>query len=483
MEIRVGVVCDRGLNPKRPVNQDSYLSVPAHGLFAVFDGVGGQKAGEVASRMAAETIEESLANINASTSHDLINRAITFANRDIYERAEGDPAYQTMATTVALAHVEGNRVTLAHVGDSRVYRLEDGYLYRETIDHTDHNDALRAGVAPGVAGGSGNVINRALGVEPDVEVEIKSIVVTDGTRLLLCSDGVYRHLADEEIASVLAQTKDPQAAADELKRLVLSRGADDNLTAIVVQLGRARLGNVMGVDDGLSGRLDRQGAGARAINTRRAAAGPSSQSTASSPAAVSRATPNNRIEVAFKHESTDDGSPWDWQGNGAEVTGAGAPGGKSRTLLWVLTLLVLGAAAFYVGLRASEWFGGGSSNPPAPVSTTERIKAAREEFEKGNRAAAAAEFERLVSSEPQNAEARFWLGRAYLEQGDYAKARENFDEAIKTQPRTPDVYLYAAAAQKALGERARADAMLEKYVELRKAQVSTQQPTVQAPNR
>ena len=197
MDIKVGVVCDRGLNPKRPVNQDSYLSVPEHGLFAVFDGVGGQQAGEVASRMAAETIEESLAHISNQTSHDLIKRAVAFANRDIYERAESDPAYKTMATTVALAHVEGNHATLAHVGDSRIYRLEDGYFYRETVDHTDYNDALRAGISLNVGGAGGNVINRALGVESEVEVEIKTITVSDGARLLLCSDGIYRHLADE----------------------------------------------------------------------------------------------------------------------------------------------------------------------------------------------------------------------------------------------------------------------------------------------
>src|SRR5437660_2602649 len=148
-----------------------------------------------------------------------------------------------MATTVALIHIDGGKATVAHVGDSRVYRLEEGHFYRETVDHTDLNDDIRAGrivreQAAELAGR--NVINRALGVESRVEVEVKSIAVRDGARFLLCSDGIYRHLSDEEIARVLAEHKDPQRAADELQRIVHQRGADDNLTAVVVQVGRAR---------------------------------------------------------------------------------------------------------------------------------------------------------------------------------------------------------------------------------------------------
>src|SRR5215213_7083164 len=105
MELKVGFVCDRGLNPRRPVNQDRYLALPERGLFAVFDGVGGQRAGEVASQTAAETIEEALAQPGANSSDQLIRRAIQFANRDIFEMAESDPAYKTMATTVALVYV------------------------------------------------------------------------------------------------------------------------------------------------------------------------------------------------------------------------------------------------------------------------------------------------------------------------------------------------------------------------------------------
>src|SRR5258705_13978953 len=105
MDLKVGYVCDRGLNPRRPVNQDRFLVIPEKGVFAVFDGVGGQRAGEVASQTAAETIEEAFAQQPSNgASVDVIRRAIDFANRDIFEMAESDPSFKTMATTVALVH-------------------------------------------------------------------------------------------------------------------------------------------------------------------------------------------------------------------------------------------------------------------------------------------------------------------------------------------------------------------------------------------
>src|SRR5205085_5198419 len=108
----------------------------------------------------------------------------------------------------------------------------------------------------------------------DVDVELKSIVVRECTRFLLCSDGIYRHMEDEEIARVLAQTKDLQRAADELKRIVLSRGADDNLTAVVVQIGRAHLTNVIAIDDGLSAYRNQQPVAARTARQASAAQKP-----------------------------------------------------------------------------------------------------------------------------------------------------------------------------------------------------------------
>src|SRR4026208_460592 len=108
MELKVGLVCDRGLNPKRPVNQDRFLAIANRGVFAVFDGVGGQRAGEVASQTAADTIEEALEHSSGNSPSEIIDRAIQFANRDILELAASNSAYETMATTVALVHIHGD---------------------------------------------------------------------------------------------------------------------------------------------------------------------------------------------------------------------------------------------------------------------------------------------------------------------------------------------------------------------------------------
>lgn len=458
MDLKVGYVCDRGLSPKRPVNQDRVLAIPKRGLFAVFDGVGGQRAGEVASQTAAETIEEAFTNNSADgASVELIRRAINFANRDVFELAESDPAYKTMATTVALIHVAGNRVTVAHVGDSRVYRLEDGRFYRETVDHTDLNDDIRAGrtareQAAELA--SRNVINRALGVESGVEVEIKSIHARDGARFLLCSDGIYRHMSDEEIARVLAEHKDPQRAADELKRIVHQRGADDNLTAVVVQMGRARQTPIIAIDDGMPKGRDRRTPGA--------------QSTAAS--AVSQVpVGGGRIRVEFKRELDEPTRRLERQGRVETIESDAkmGSGAASRVLMYTLLVLVLVAGAFYGGLRASDFIKNRASDANANREA-DPLQGGREAFERGDYKLAAVEFESLLKREPSNARALYWLGRAQLEQREYEIAVKSFEEAAARQPSMYDAYVQQAAAYEALGEKSKAASALARYAEERR---------------
>lgn len=462
MDLKVGYVCDRGLSPKRPVNQDRFLAIPERGLFAVFDGVGGQRAGEVASQTAAETIEEALTHNRADgASIELIRRAIDFANRDVFELAESDPAYKTMATTVALIHVNGNSVTVAHVGDSRVYRLEDGRFYRETVDHTDLNDDIRAGrivreQAAELA--SRNIINRALGVESGVEVEIKSIHARDGARFLLCSDGVYRHMSDEEIARVLAEHKDPQRAADELKRIVHQRGADDNLTAVVVQMGRARQTPIIAIDDGMPEGRDKRTSSAQSVSASAASRAPSS---------------GGRIHVEFNPERPALDAPTRrLERQGGELTGepyARDGGGRSvsRVLMYTLLVLVLIGGAFYGGLRASDFYKNRASNANANRET-DPLRTGREAFEAGDYKAASAEFEAVVKREPSNAKALYWLGRAQLERREYEIAAKSFEEAAIRQPSMYDAYVQQAAAYEGMGEKSKAASALARYVEERR---------------
>ena len=408
MELKVGLVCDRGLNPKRPVNQDRFLAIANRGVFAVFDGVGGQRAGEVASQTAADTIQEALEHPSGDSSSEVVDRAIKFANRDILELAESETAYQTMATTVALIHLQGDRATVAHVGDSRVYRLEDGRIYRETIDHTDLNDSSDGkGAHRSGRRDHSNVITRALGVESQVEVEIKSIPLRDGTRFLLCSDGVYKHVPDQEIARVLSQIEEPQSAADELKRIVYQRGADDNLTAVVVQVGRG--------------------------TPRRTMDGGSSHKRA------------NRIEVEFSGGQ----SPELERGAGDSV----------RKLMYILVVLVLMAGAFYGGLRAS----GLTKNLTAQrAESVDSLSAGIEEFHKGRYREAANLFSSVTARAPQNQEAWYWLGRSQFELGEYENAAAILDRA---GVEVLEANLYGAAAYKAAGNKARAEALLERYNE------------------
>jgi serine/threonine protein phosphatase PrpC len=456
MDLKVGYVCDRGLNPKRPVNQDRFLSIPEKGLFAVFDGVGGQRAGEVASQTAAETIEEAFTRLPVDgASVDAIRRAIAFANRDIFEMAENDPAYKTMATTVALIQVEGSQVTVAHVGDSRVYRLEDGRFHRETVDHTDLNDDIRAGRPARDQASeltSRNIINRALGVESGVDVEIKSINAREGSRFLLCSDGIYRHLSDEEIARVLAEHKDPQQAADELKRIVHQRGAEDNLTAVVVQLGRARQTPIIAIDDGIPGRVDKgtvdDGAFGRSRVPER----------------------GGRIQVEFNRDRSmldESTRPLAGRDKLPEKFEAKSRRSGTRVVMYSLLVLVLMAGAFYGGLRAPDYIKIGSSNPNANVAP-DPLQIGREAFEKGDYRVALAEFESLSKRDPSNARALYWLGRAQLELRDYEAAAKTFEEATARQPSIYDAYVQQAAAYEAMGEKSKAASALARYVEERR---------------
>jgi serine/threonine protein phosphatase PrpC len=462
MDLKVGYVCDRGLSPKRPVNQDRFLAIPDRGLFAVFDGVGGQRAGEVASQTAADTIEETLThNPSDSASVELIRRAINFANRDVFELSETDPSFKTMATTVALIHINGNQVTVAHVGDSRVYRLEEGRFYRETVDHTDLNDDIRAGrIGREQADelGNSNVINRALGVESGVEVEIKSINAREGARFLLCSDGIYRHIPDEELARVLAKHKDPQRVADELKRIVHQRGADDNLTAVVVQMGRARQTPIIAIDDGMPLGRDQDATGALGVRA----------------SAVSQAPARaGRIQVHFNREPATTDEPVRGPGGQGDIEATNANAQNeawsgSRVLMYALLLLVVVAGAFYGGLRASEIFNnsGHNSNPGGE----DLLQPGREAFERGDYKGASAEFEALIRQDPLNARAHYWLGRTQLEQRQYVDSVKSFEEAIARQPSLYDAYVQQAGAYEAMGERAKAASALARYAEERRKQ-------------
>ena len=241
-EIESAAVSDRGLNESRPENEDSYLDQPEIGIFAVADGVGGAQAGEVASQMAVEILGEAFANMpEMADPEEVMQAAISKANEAIFEMSSQLQQLSKMATTVVALHVSGDIATIGHVGDSRLYRFTpDGKIIQETLDHSIVAEEVRAGRMTEEQAAnhpSRNVISRALGAEPSVEVDLKTIMIEPGTSFLLCTDGITRHISDDEMFAVLRTDGQATSACARLKDLCYERGAEDNLTAVVVHVG------------------------------------------------------------------------------------------------------------------------------------------------------------------------------------------------------------------------------------------------------
>src|SRR5688572_18125691 len=241
-KVQSSALSDRGLNERRPLNEDAFLHDPARNVFAVADGVGGAEAGEVASQTAIEVLDEAFRHqVPGSDNEDLMELAIQRANASIHQMAQDHAKFSMMATTIVGLHLNGNIATIGHVGDSRLYRLTPaGQLLRETEDHSVVEEEVRAGrmTAEQAANHpSKNVISRALGAENAVDVDMKVIEVDDGTEFLLCTDGITRHIPDNELRQLLLSYDDLAAACAELKKRCFERGAEDNLTAVLVTVG------------------------------------------------------------------------------------------------------------------------------------------------------------------------------------------------------------------------------------------------------
>lgn len=245
MKTTVGQITDKGL--KRQVNEDNLLALNSRGLFIVADGVGGRKGGQTASSTVAEVFEKVFSQPLPSNSdlpledlRQLVAGTIDLCNQKIYTEAEMNPELNGMATTMALAAVLGNRAIVAHVGDSRVYRCDARGLIRLTEDHSEVNEAVKQGWMTAEQAETHprrNVISRAIGADSEVEPEIIEIEVDETTTLFLCSDGITRHIRDEQIERLLRSGNHPQTVCEAMKQLCYDQGAEDNLTAIIVDFG------------------------------------------------------------------------------------------------------------------------------------------------------------------------------------------------------------------------------------------------------
>ena len=247
-QIASAAISDKGLSEKRPQNEDSFLELKQQGLFVVADGVGGAQAGDVASQMAVEILGEAFFNMpTSSDAEEVMKMGIEKGNSAIFQMSHDLPQLSTMATTIVALHLSGNIATIGHVGDSRLYRVDgNGNLYRETQDHSVVEEEIRAGrmtVAQAANHPSRNVISRALGAEPTVEVDLKTIMFEPDSSFLLCSDGITRHIDDYEIRDFLTSNLNPNEICRQMKEVCYERGAEDNLTAVIVKVSSEVVNN------------------------------------------------------------------------------------------------------------------------------------------------------------------------------------------------------------------------------------------------
>lgn len=246
MKILAHGLSDKGLS--RTNNEDSFYVNEDLGLLVVADGMGGHSAGEVASRMAVEAlsgyIRKSCAggeplfgppDSGRSGASNRLVSGIRFANRVVCEAAKNDPSWKGMGTTIVAALVDGNRVSIAHAGDSRAYLVRSGKISQLTDDHSVVAEQVRLGLLSkeeAEVSEKRNLITRALGSDEALEVDVTEIDLMDGDRLLLCSDGLSTMVADDEVLMIIASDNAPESACARLVEVANNNGGRDNITAV-----------------------------------------------------------------------------------------------------------------------------------------------------------------------------------------------------------------------------------------------------------
>lgn len=234
--LRSGSATDTGL--VRSANQD--LAVVSPTLFAVADGMGGHAGGEVASRMAVDTLSVAFGRHPTGAG---LSEAVTEANAAVWQYSLDNPEMRGMGTTLtalSLVNEDGHDVlALVNVGDSRAYRFHEGQMTQITTDHSLAEEMVRSGdltAAEAAVHPHRHILTRALGAKEDVTVDLWRIEPVRGDRFLLCSDGLSNELEVDQIEGVLSSAADPQKAAELLVQAARTHGGSDNITAVVVDV-------------------------------------------------------------------------------------------------------------------------------------------------------------------------------------------------------------------------------------------------------
>lgn len=231
MKLTPGGSTDKG--QVRDGNEDGYVVDRRLQLFAVADGMGGHRGGEVASATALEALRAAIASGIG------LGDAITNANTAVHDKAASDRELSGMGTTLTAVIPDGHGVLVGHVGDSRAYLLRDGELRQLTTDHSLVEELVREGrltEQEAAVHPRRSIITRALGVEDAVDVDVYSVPLEAGDRLLLCSDGLTTMLRADDIAALLRRESDPTRAANLLVDAANAAGGEDNITTIVIDV-------------------------------------------------------------------------------------------------------------------------------------------------------------------------------------------------------------------------------------------------------
>lgn len=222
----------------RDHNEDAFAIAAGLGIAVLADGMGGHAAGEVASELAVGTALTILGQTAGLAPGIRLETAVQAANANIRDKAASSPRYRDMGTTLVAVLVEDRTLAVAHVGDSRLYRLRRGRLAALTRDHSVQQELIDKGMyTPEQAREQvpRNLLSRALGLDDDIRADIAEHAVEAGDRYLLCSDGLHEMLGDDEIAALLGRAgKLPEVCA-ALVELANARGGKDNITVVVIE--------------------------------------------------------------------------------------------------------------------------------------------------------------------------------------------------------------------------------------------------------
>ena len=238
---------------KRKHNEDTFVLEMNEGLFAVADGMGGHAAGEVAAKIAVDTIQEFILDTSQKMestwpypynhqwkfNSNRLAVAVEKANERVMAAVARQPSLKGMGTTVVAAILNGNSLSVAHVGDSRAYRLRGGSIERLTDDHSWVHEQIMTGILTEEEARTHplkNVVTRALGGGATVVPELQEFDLQPGDRYLLCSDGLTTMISDEEVESILKSEADLDGACRRLIEAANSNGGLDNVTVILVEI-------------------------------------------------------------------------------------------------------------------------------------------------------------------------------------------------------------------------------------------------------